>query len=236
MIPADGCVQVWLATFPSDAGELSRLAGRLSPDERLRAGRLIDPEVRSRFAAGRGFLRETLGRYLGEEPERLVFGTGEFGKPFLAGGVKRGDLRFNISHAGNRLLLAVTTGKEVGVDLEFVRSDLDYPEMAKHYLSVRERSELLALPRNERLAAFYRLWTRKEAYLKGSGTGFSLPCTDFDVSLIPGHPPELLCHRVSPEETSRWTLTDIPVPEGYCAALAFEGEKPDLTIFPAGKP
>jgi 4'-phosphopantetheinyl transferase len=129
----------------------------------------------------------------------------------------------------------VAAGREVGIDLEIVRTDLDYPEMALHCMSDRERSELFVLPPEERLAAFYRLWTRKEAYLKGSGTGFSRPCSDFDVSLIPGHP-ELLCHRTSPEETSRWTLMDIPVPEGYCAALAFEGEKPDVTIFPAGKP
>jgi 4'-phosphopantetheinyl transferase len=104
--------------------------------------------------------------------------------------------------------------------------------MALRYFSVREQSELLSLPEDRHLAAFYRCWTRKEAYLKGCGSGFSQPCDSFDVSLLPGAPPALLQHRTSPYEPARWKIIDIPVPAGYCAALATEGETPVIRCLP----
>jgi len=94
--------------------------------------------------------------------------------------------------------------------------------MARRYFSQHEQEDLFTLLPEERLAAFYRCWTRKEAYLKGTGTGFSQPSTSFDVSLLPQQAPALLAHRGSPAEMDRWSICDLPVPEGYCAAIAVE--------------
>ena len=221
--PAAGEVHIWFNALDLQGAELARREQYLSPDERARADRLLDRRTRDRFVAGRGFLRETLARYLGLKPVDLHFAPEEHGKPGLAGS---GSLSFNLSHADDCAILAVAFDRAVGIDLERMRDDLQFREMAQQFYSSRERTELFSLPRDRQRAAFFRCWTRKEAYLKGCGSGFSQPTDSFDISLLPGHPPALIEHRSAPGEVSRWTIVDIPVPEGYCAALAVEGGYP----------
>ncbi|QXE92026.1 4'-phosphopantetheinyl transferase family protein [Geomonas subterranea] len=202
--------------------EKVRLTGYLNDAELRRGARLLDPGKREEFLVGRGLVREILAGLTGGEPGRIEFLEGVFGKPYLSSHRGTGGLHFNVSHSGGQLLVAVCYGAEIGVDLEEVRQDLAFRPMAERYFSLREREELFGLDPELQLDAFYRCWTRKEAYLKGMGTGFSLPSTAFDVSLAPGEPPALLAHWVGPEEVKRWAITDLPVPAGYCAALAIQ--------------
>ena len=146
MPPEAGTVAVHLTAFARESAELARLERFLAPDELHRAGRLLDPRARNRFIAGRGFLRETLAGYLGEEPARLRLAAGEFGKPCLAEEEQGAGVCFNLSHAGDYCLLAVAVNRAVGIDLEQVRDDLPFREMARRYFSVRERAELFSLP------------------------------------------------------------------------------------------
>lgn len=229
--PSAGEVHLHLVSLDCAADELSRLQGHLSSDELRRCQRLIDRGRRERAIAGRGTLRELLAGYLGEEPENILLSEGEFGKLHLSEHLEADSISFNLSHAGNRLLLAVATGCEVGVDMEEVRQDLQFRAMAERYFSLREQRELFSLPPSEQLPAFYRCWTRKEAYLKGTGTGFSQPANGFDVSLLPRHPAALLAHRASPGETERWSIRDVNLPERFCAAVALESEQPQIRMF-----
>lgn len=114
----------------------------------------------------------------------------------------------------------------MGVDLERVRDNLAYRDIARRFFSRREQEELFALPASGHLDAFFRCWTRKEAYIKGCGTGFTQPPDGFAVSLLPDEPPALLEHRTSPGEPLRWRIADLLVPDGYRAALALEGMAP----------
>ncbi|WP_224982331.1 4'-phosphopantetheinyl transferase family protein [Geomonas agri] len=200
--------------------EKKRLVGFLSESELQRGARLLDSIKREEFLVGRGLLREILAGLTGEEPGRLQFAEGEFGKPYLKGCQGYESLRFNVSHAGGQLLVAVCYGVEIGVDLEEVRQDLAFRPMAERYFSVREREELFGLEPRQQLEAFYRCWTRKEAYMKAIGSGFSQPSTGFDVSLRPGQPAIFLGHASVPTEANRWRIQDLAVPAGYCAALA----------------
>jgi len=218
----EGELQVRLESLCLPPHEQARLRGYLSAEELKRGDRLIDPERRDAFFAGRGLLREALAGYLGEEPGRIALTEGEFGKPQLSRQLERATVCFNISHTGKYLIMVFAGGREVGVDLEEVRQDLPFRAMAERYFSVQEREELFSLPPSEQISAFYRCWTRKEAYLKATGSGFSQPSTIFDVSLLPQDPPALLAHRGSPEETERWSIKDLSVPEGYCAALVIQ--------------
>ena len=226
-----GEVHLHLASLTCTPEELARLQGFLTGDELQRCNRLIDPERRQRAIAGRGVLREMLAGYLGEEPGSILLSEGEYGKPHLSEHLEFDSLSFNLSHAGNCLLLAVTVGCEIGVDLELVRQNLPYRAMAERYFSDREQQDLFSLAPAEQMAAFYRCWTRKEAYLKGTGTGFSQPANGFDVSLLPQHPPALLAHRSSPGATARWSIRDIVMPEGFCAAVAVEAANPKIKAF-----
>jgi 4'-phosphopantetheinyl transferase len=229
--PSPGQVHLHLASLVCGEGELERLRGFLTAEELQRSNRLIDPLLRNRAAAGRGLLREMLGGYLLEEPGRVLLSEGEFGKLHLSEYLEHDSISFNLSHAGNSLLLAVCAGCEIGVDMEQMRQDLPFRGMAERYFSVREQQELFSLPAADQLAAFYRCWTRKEAYLKGTGTGFSQPANGFDVSLLPLHPAALLQHRSSSGEVERWSIRDIAMPAGYCAAVAVENMNPEIKAF-----
>jgi 4'-phosphopantetheinyl transferase len=221
-----GDVQVLLVSFGDALRELGRLRSFLSGEELQRGERLLDQRRRDLFAASRGILREMLGERTGTDPGAVALCDGEYGKPGLAGREASNRISFNLSHAGDYLIYAFAEGGEVGVDLEQVRQDLPYTAMARRYFSEREQEELFSLPLQDQIAGFYRCWTRKEAYLKGTGTGFSHPSTAFDVSLLPDQPPALLAHRMLPSEPRMWDLKDLSVPDGYCAVLAVQ-----ITVF-----
>ena len=227
VIPAlgPGKVQLRLISLPGAVERLTRLREYLSAEELQRGNRLLDREKRDRFLAGRAILREILAGYLGEEPGSIRLSEGEFGKPHLSDHLDADSITFNLSHAGDLLLVAVAAGSEVGVDLEQVRldlADLPYRTMAERYFSPREQEDLFSLPASEQIDAFYRCWTRKEAYLKGTGTGFAQPSNGFDMALLPDQPAALLAHRGAPAEVGKWSIRDIQVPQGYCAAVAVE--------------
>jgi 4'-phosphopantetheinyl transferase len=111
----------------------------------------------------------------------------------------------------------------VGIDLERIRFDLAVVEIAERFFSRRELAMLRALPTELQREAFYRCWTRKEAYIKARGEGLSLPLDQFDVSLAPGEPAAILGTQHDPSEASRWSLRELTPAPGYFAALAVEG-------------
>jgi 4'-phosphopantetheinyl transferase len=228
-IPGADEVHVRFALLDGKGCEQTELERHLTAEEIARADRLRIELARSRFVAGRAFLRETLAAYLGVAAEDILLGTGEWGKPHLEGSA---PLCFNLSHASGLAVLAVSLQREVGIDMERTAKDLPYREIAKMFFSPREKGELFSLPQQEQLAAFYRCWSRKEAYLKGCGRGFSETSDIFDVSLLPGVPPALIEHRQSPGDPARWSIIDIPAPQGFCAALAIEGSPPVIRSFP----
>lgn len=202
----------------------------LSSDESARARRFTNQTVRTRYVTGRSTLRRILAQYLEVPPVDMALAEGEQGKPYLADPALHQQLRFNLTHKQDRAALAISGGFEVGLDLEELREALPYRRMAERFFFKQETEELLSLPDEEQLAAFYRCWTRKEAYLKGLGTGLTRPANSFRVSLLPGQPP-MLDDFQCPDLGLRWALHDVPVPEGYCAALAIEGELTGLTCF-----
>lgn len=196
----------------------------VSPDEISRADHLLDPRKRKSFLAYRSLLRKILGSYLRIGPEDVRFAIGEHGKPYLFNsGFNKELLHFNLSHSDTMFLLAVASDREVGIDIERLDKDIPLENMARIAFSPREQQELFALPDYLQPAAFYRCWTRKEAYMKACGMGFAMKSTSFDVTLLPGTPAALF--------TPSWRLLDIAVPKDYHAALAVEGPAPLLNYF-----
>jgi 4'-phosphopantetheinyl transferase len=224
-------VHILFSDLKRDTSDLARLEYYLAADERARAEHLRSGQVRNRFVAGRGFLREALSIYMGVRPEEIRFSIGDYGKPNLAGEAGFEHLSFNLSHSADLAILAIAGDREVGIDLEKISEGLQFNEMARIFFSHRELEEFFTLPADEQLAAFYRCWTRKEAYMKGCGRGFSQSSDSFDVSLLPGDPPALIMHRTSPDEPFLWRLIDISVPTGYCATLAVTGGTPLIRFF-----
>jgi 4'-phosphopantetheinyl transferase len=216
----DGEVHVWRAWLGQ--APVERLLPLLAADERARAARLRTEAGRRTSIAGRGVLRYVLGRYLGLPPEHVRFTYTTYGKPALAP-AEAGGLRFNLAHARDLALLAIMRTHELGVDVEAVDASVEHERIAARFFSPQEQAALRALPPEQRLAAFFAGWTRKEAYLKARGAGLSLPLDQFSVSLAPEEPPALLELHGPAAEPTRWALHALRPGPGYAAALAVAG-------------
>ena len=213
----DGEVHVWFAKLDQPDERVEKFLTTLAHDEVDRANRFHFDRHRREFIVARGVLRELTGRYVGAKPESLEFSYGAYGKPSLNGPY---SLRFNMSHSGGVALYAFSEKLELGIDVEQIRADFASEEIARRFFSALEVETFNALPEKERTAAFFRCWTRKEAYIKATGKGLSQSLDGFDVSLAPETPAELL--RVTDDEIGRWKLFDVEVGEGYAGALALE--------------
>lgn len=216
-----GEVHVWRTELLQPDDVLDNFWSTLEADETDRANRFHFDKHRRAFVVGRGFLRDVLSRYLHAKPESLRFSYGAYGKPSLAGEYKNTRLRFNMSHSHNLALLAITADNQIGVDVEYMRADFASADIAQRFFSRAEVECFNALARADRVASFFRCWTRKEAFIKATGKGLSQSLDGFDVTLAPGVAAELL--RVEQEDPARWFLSDIDVGDEYAAALAVEG-------------
>lgn len=120
-------------------------------------------------------------------------------------------------------MLAFTRRREIGIDVEQVRRDFDVEAIANRFFSAHEQAQLAELPTENRFEGFFRCWTRKEAYIKATGEGLSLPLHQFDVSIAAGANNALLATRPDGSEAALWSMRDIPALPGYVAALCVRG-------------
>jgi 4'-phosphopantetheinyl transferase len=221
-LPVD-TVQVWIRPLNMPPPLVQACYRLLSQEERERATRYRVERPRSDFIVTRGTLRSLLAGYLATTPESLPFQYSGYGKPLLdRPSDRRCGLRFNVSHTDGLALLAFVRGREIGVDVEKIKAAPDARKLAERFFSIRERTVLERLSGEELDAAFFRCWTRKEAYIKARGEGLSLPLHQFDVSVANSESPALLATRPDPSEAGRWILRDVPTSPGYAAALAVQ--------------
>jgi 4'-phosphopantetheinyl transferase len=216
-------VHLWRADLDSLRESEHRWQIILSADESARASRFRFAIDRQRFVVSRGLLRAILASYLGTDPGSLTFSYSSKDKPSLAQPYSESGVCFNISHSGAAILLAFARGRDVGVDVEQIRSDFEVDAIARRFFSPHEQEQLAALPEEKRFEAFFRCWTRKEAYIKATGDGLSLPLHQFDVSITANDEDALLATRPDESEASRWSLREVPAGEGYVAALCVRG-------------
>jgi 4'-phosphopantetheinyl transferase len=228
----DDEVHLWRVRLDRGAAELARLRSTLAADEVERAERFRFNEHRNAFIVARGALRAILARYCEIAAEKIEFAYAYAGKPRLAREAPEQALAFNLSHSGHWAVAAVMRRRtsaaacagqpcgamedEIGVDVEALRPMSDLAGIARRYFAPAEVAAWERLPEDRRLAAFFRCWTRKEAYLKALGDGLRAPLDAFEVS-IEEDEPRLL--QYSPHDELRaWTMSDVPVEQSYVAA------------------
>lgn len=210
VLPA-GEVAIWRLSLGADASLRTRCLGMLSESEKRRAARFRSAEAGSRFVVAHGYLRQILAGYAGVDPGDLCFNVSEYGKPSLMIGGKGAGIRFNLAHSEDSALVAVTEGREIGVDIESVRRFDDLPLVARRCFSPREIELLGTCGEDHYAGMFYTIWTRKEAYIKARGEGMSLELTGIDVTDLSSPP------------GSTWHIRDLGMYRGCMCALALEG-------------
>jgi 4'-phosphopantetheinyl transferase len=222
---AAGTVAVWRIPLVQPTEMIDACRALLSPDECRRADRYRFEPPRRRFTVTRAALRQCLAAILAADPLSLQLAAGPHGKPYLSA---MPGLHFNVSHSHDAALCAITTVGPVGVDIEHIRPLRDADAIARHKFAPEEYAVWAALPDDQRLAAFFACWSRKEAFIKATGEGLYRPLSDFVVTLAPGEPAALLAVHSDPAAVAAWSYVPIPAPPGYATALLVQAPRPRL--------
>ncbi len=220
--PKSHVVTVWRASLAVSPKRTEAYVALLAPDEAERAARFRFKRDRNRYIAGRGILRVLLATALETAPESLRFFYAPHGKPALIQTEDAPQLDFNLAHSDDSALLAFAWDRPLGVDLEAIKPDTPCDELAQNFFSEVERAAYFALPEALRRSAFFRVWTRKEAYVKARGAGLSLPLAQFDVSLGPKNA-RLTATRPDSNEAQRWRMENLSLGDDFAGALVASG-------------
>lgn len=216
-------VHIWKISLTPPPPQLPELHKLLSSDEQDRAQRMKFRQPQQTFIITRAVLRLIVGRYIHAEAQSLRFSQGPHGKPFLIHPTLTPPIFFNLSHSHQLALLAFALNREVGIDLEYKHRERNYPSLINRVCSDQEKSILASLAPSQQNYGFLTCWTRKEAYVKGTGKGLTIPLNSITVSRPPSTRVPLLQLDDDNQESSRWTMHDIQIDRDYTAALVVAG-------------
>jgi 4'-phosphopantetheinyl transferase len=216
---------VWQIDLTESDKHTSACRECLSDDELERAARFRFPHLSNRFVVARGSVRMLLSKHLDLSPKSIRFHYDAFGKPEISPEQNTRNLRFNVSHSEDLALCAIAWQHDIGVDVEHVKPLPELWEVAQRFFASEEQAALAALPIEKQLEGFYKIWTRKEAYLKAIGKGLSEPLDRFVVTLEDS--PEL--KSVDGKVFSHWTSLTLKLADtNHIGALAVAS--PDVTL------
>jgi 4'-phosphopantetheinyl transferase len=216
-----GDVHLWTVNLDEGAG-IGECAQVLSKEELLKAGRLVRTIDRERYIRGHAALRKLLSEYIGKKAEELKFDVNAFGKPRLG---TAAQVEFNLSHSGSVAVIALCLAGRIGVDVEEMRPEVVSSDVAERFFSRGEVSRLRRLPLAEQVEAFFRCWTRKEAYLKAIGCGISdEDLLTIEVSLTESEEPRILRRVSRGDGADAWSIAEFRPREGFLGAVVAEAE------------
>lgn len=212
-------VHIWYAAFNESSPSLEIFTRTLDRAESQKMSRFVFEHLRVRYARAHGMLRRLLAGYADCQPEELVFTQGSHGKPAL---VNTKGLSFSLSHAGDSVAIAIARDLDIGIDIEQIKPIVDRDALVEQFFSPDELRCYKALPSQMQETAFFRLWTRKEAFVKGLGLGLSRPLDSFSVGIE--QPVSL-----AGQDTSQWFLHHLEPGDGFVGALAVRSHKASLS-------
>ncbi len=219
-------IHVWAVRLDAATVDLDRPGALISLDERERAERFKFERDRRRYLVAHVALHEILQRYLPIVPAGLSFDIGANGKPSLPQALAPSGVRFNISHSNEMALLAVCHKREVGVDIEYVKEDFEFQEVAERFFTAKEVAALRGLPASLQRQSFFKCWTSKEAFLKAKGTGLSGALDEVEIA-IGGDEQVRITANVP-----GWSLAELDSIDGYEAALVVVGAPLPIHYYP----
>ena len=226
-------IHIWRFPIKASHNVVAAFEAVLAPEERERAVRFRFDHLYASFVLAHGALRHLLGNYLKCNPSELSFELGVNGKPALA---PPSSIRFSMTHSGDLGVIALTLRREIGVDIEQIRPLPGVEHIAGRFFCPEEVSEVMSAPGTERNRAFFRCWTRKEAYIKATGDGLSAALSSFRVIVHPDLPVRIIHIQHNATEAEAWTLHDLPLAAGYAAALAYRDQRRSLQLFSVAAP
>ena len=216
-------IDVWRLDCARHGAAARVFESALDATERPRLRLMRRDDARLRFTAGRWLVRHVLAQRLGCTEAEVALAIGAHGRPMLAAA----GIDFNLSHAGSLVVLALSAAR-VGVDIEATGRANDWRAVARRFFSAAERAAIEAYPEAERRGAFFRVWVRKEAFVKALGTGVATGLGRFDVSA--GPEPALTGARIDGIEAAEWSIRDFATGPGYVGAVAVRAPYPCVRV------
>jgi 4'-phosphopantetheinyl transferase len=156
---------IWLTEISGHLNRIAYLEAILSDQELERARRFVKRSLYERFVIVRGLLKLLLAKYLNFRAKDVVINYSAYGKPYL-----NERIQFNISHSNDMAVFAFTNNIPVGIDIEFKRNFKELEAICRRYFSENEQLEVCSKSREDRLETFYKIWVRKEAFVKTMGS------------------------------------------------------------------
>jgi len=219
----EGEVHIWRNTVDSFSGDISSILADLDETEAERArGFRFEKDFR-RFVLRRAFLRRLLAAYDDLPVSGLRYAIGPQGKPRLNDAAPVSRLHFNTSHSDGRVVVAVTRGLEIGIDIERIREHEQWGDLARRFFSAAEANALAAYDSGGKSDAFFAGWTRKEAFVKALGGGLSIPLDRFSVTLDPDGEASVTATSPDMGPADEWQLFSFVPYFGFAAAIAYRG-------------
>jgi 4'-phosphopantetheinyl transferase len=222
-------IHVWAFELDGTSALVEQCRSYLSIGEHQRADRFVFERDRVHHTVAHGVLRHLLGRYCGIRPESLQFSVTAAGKPSMArlpANPAEGPpgIHVNLTHSGGRALLGVSQGRELGIDLEQVRPNIEVLSISRNYFFGAERDAIEGALSVTRDSLFFRYWVAKEAVLKAQGIGLGFPLDQFRVDFLPGDA-EARIETFDPGRLDGgWIVRMLPSDAGWLAAVAARGQ------------
>jgi 4'-phosphopantetheinyl transferase len=216
-------IDVWRSRIDLPRKEVEKYAETLSQQERERAAKFTFPDKYEEYVVSRGLLRKVLAQVLNQSACEFQFDYSASKKPYLSKQYAEKTISFNLSHSHGQVLVAISVDRNIGIDIEKIRPNVEYEKLAKRFFSAAEHTALMLLPIGERVVAFFATWTRKEAFVKAEGKGIAFGLSEFDVNIGPRESPVMLATRWNPDDVSIWSMANIECEENYFATIVADG-------------
>ena len=181
--------------------------------------------LHKRYVEIHGRVRQLLAGIIKQAADKIIINKTKQGKPFLA---DYPELAFNLSHSAEQMLIAVAWHCRVGVDIEICKSRVNLSGLVKKCFAEVEMNYWNQLPDNEKNHAFYRFWTRKEAFVKATGHGIVLGLDQCIVN--PENPVEFTSVPMQCGKASIWSIQDLELGEGLSAAIVADKKFNEITL------
>ncbi|NOU21557.1 MAG: 4'-phosphopantetheinyl transferase superfamily protein [Methyloglobulus sp.] len=208
-------VKLWQGDCVAEETDYQRYWRILDPTEQQHASTIKNEQLHRRYVETHARLRILLGDAVNTAPEQLRIHKAEHGKPYLA---DYPELAFNLSHTVNKMVVAFAYNCELGVDIEICKPRTNLAALVDKCFAEEEKSYWQQLPESQQIQAFYRFWTRKEAFVKATGRGIALGLKQCVIN--PQNPSELIRIPDDYGHASEWSIQDIDLDKAICGALA----------------
>ncbi|MEM9271335.1 MAG: 4'-phosphopantetheinyl transferase superfamily protein [Cyanobacteria bacterium P01_F01_bin.143] len=215
-------IHIWRANLDLPATQIKNLASILSEDEKIRANRFRFEQHRDRFIVGRGRLRQLLGNYLQIKSEQVIFAYSDRGKPSIISSLNKRSLQFNLSHSQNLALYAFNYQRIIGVDLEYIKDNIEYKQLAQRFFSPQELQLINSYPERTQKTIFFQLWTAKEAYLKATGDGLAGSLDQIEFTLNNNSELNLVATEQAQLPSSHWLIDNFIPQDNFIATVAIK--------------